>query len=258
MQHRPRKRYGQHFLHDKNIIQKIIDTIDPNEHTAIVEIGPGRGALTVPLLTRSKTLDVIEIDRDLAGALAEQFMPGQLRVHQTNALEYDFTVLHDKKLKVVGNLPYNVSTPLLFHLLKQMSCIDEMIFMLQEEVVDRICAEPNSKQYGRLSVMIQSQCQVEKLFTVGPGCFSPPPKVESAVIRIRPALPHKIEDINLFASIVKTAFTYRRKTLAKALRELVNTQFFDELGIASTSRAENLSVSKFVSLANRVHRYRNQ
>ena len=261
IQNKPRKRYGQHFLHDKNIIQKIINAVAPTIDTPIIEIGPGRGALTFPLLDHVLKLDVVEVDRDLSNNLiGQQQFADKLIVHQADALSFDFTTLYQEKIKVVGNLPYNISTPLLFHLLGQSQSIKEMVFMLQKDVVERICAEPNSKEYGRLSVMLQSRCEVTKLFTVSPNAFTPPPKVDSAIIRLIPDS-SKAKDLNdpeLFEQIVKAAFNYRRKTLRNALKTLVNGAQFEKTGIASTSRAEDLSVEDFILLANTVHNHKNQ
>ncbi len=261
MSHQPRKRFGQHFLHDRSVIQHIVDAVNPDEQVPIVEIGPGLGALTLPLLQRVAALDVVEIDRDLAQALADKCHNiGDLRIHQGDALKFEFCTLHNEKIKIIGNLPYNISTPLLFHLLKQINCINSMVFMMQKEVVERICAEKDSKHYGRLTVMIQSQCHVEKLLTIGAGAFTPPPKVESSVIRLRPLAygQFQIMDNDLFSQIVKLAFNYRRKTLRNALRGLVDESIFGELGIASTSRAENLTIREFAAMANYLYKLNNQ
>lgn len=261
MPHQPRKRFGQHFLHDRSVIQHIIDAVNPDEQVPIVEIGPGLGALTLPLLQRVAALDVVEIDRDLAQALADNCHNiGELRIHQGDALKFEFCTLHNEKIKIIGNLPYNISTPLLFHLLKQISCIDSMVFMMQKEIVERICAEKDSKNYGRLTVMIQSQCHVEQLFTIGAGAFTPPPKVESSVIRLRPLASEQFQimDDDLFHQVVKLAFNYRRKTLRNALKNLVDENIFGEIGIASTSRAENLTIRDFVTIANHLYKLNNQ
>lgn len=253
MRNQARKRFGQHFLHDKSVIQQIVTAIDPDKIIPIVEIGPGKGALTIPLLGRVGTIDAIEIDHDLAAILIDKCRNiGDLRIHINDALKFDFCSLHNKKIKIVGNLPYNISTPLLFHLLNHINCIDSMLFMMQKEIVDRICAETDSGDYGRLTVMIQSQCQGRRLFNVSPEAFSPIPKVESSLISLKPLIspPFQIRNKTLFSQVVKEAFTYRRKTLRNALKNLINTETLTDLGIAPTSRAENLSVQDFVTITN--------
>ncbi|MFQ5660693.1 MAG: 16S rRNA (adenine(1518)-N(6)/adenine(1519)-N(6))-dimethyltransferase RsmA [Gammaproteobacteria bacterium] len=257
----PRKRFGQHFLHEQAIIQRIIDAIAPDKKTPIVEIGPGLGALTIPLLQCTKKLDVIEIDRDLAHKLIGNCRGiGQLCMHNCDALKFDFRTLHNGKLKVIGNLPYNITTPLLFHLLNQIGCIEEMLFMMQKEVVDRICANPHSRDYGRLTVMLQSQCQAERLFAVSQEAFLPPPNVKSSVVRLTPLPPqeYKIKDQGLFGRIVKQAFNHRRKTLRNALKGLVDEAALARHGIASTSRAENLTVHDYARIANTLYDMDNQ
>jgi len=261
MHHYPRKRFGQHFLHDQLIIQRIIDAIDPVEEIPIIEIGPGQGALTIPLLKQVKTLDVIEIDRDLAHSLNEKCADmGTLRIHITDVLDFDFRTTCKGNIKVIGNLPYNISTPLLFHLLDQLTCIEAMVLMLQKEVADRICAKQGSKDYGRLSIMIQSQCEAENLFSVGPGAFTPPPKVESSVIRLQPLSPpvNLIKDRQLFSHVVKQAFTYRRKTLRNSLRGVADASLLNELGIKTTNRAQDLNIKDYIAIANLLFDKRNQ
>ena len=186
--HRTRKRFGQHFLHDPAVIQRIVAAINPRADDILVEIGPGEGAITLPLLQATGRLHVIELDRDLIEPLQRQAIEaGELTIYNADALRFDFCQLAGSgSLRVVGNLPYNISTPLLFHLLEQSRCISDMHFMLQKEVVDRLAAEPGSGQYGRLSVMVQYRCEVTPLFTIGPGAFRPPPRVESAFVRMRP------------------------------------------------------------------------
>ena len=179
MNHTPRKRFGQHFLHDQYVIQRIVDEIIAGEAAAIVEIGPGAGALTIPLLQVKGKLAAVEIDRDLAASLAAACRDiGSLDLYIADALKFDFCSLASNRIRIVGNLPYNISTPLLFHLLKSLHCIECMLFMMQKEVVDRICAEPDSRDYGRLSVMLQSQCRAERLFNIARGSFTPPPKIK--------------------------------------------------------------------------------
>ena len=253
MTQRPRKRFGQHFLHDRAVIQRIVDAICPDQGIPIVEIGPGRGALTVPLLQRTGRLDVIEIDRDLVALLAEQCRElGELHIHSADALEFNYCRLHETKIKIVGNLPYNISTPLLFHLLDQIHCIHEMTFMMQMEIVDRICAAPGGGDYGRLSVMVQSRCISERIMTVGPGAFTPAPRVKSSLIRLTPHSDSEfmIQDTRLFSGIVRCAFSQRRKTLRNSLREYLGPADFERLGLAPSVRAETLSVQDYTNISN--------
>ncbi len=255
MIHRPRKRFGQNFLHDQGVIGRILTAIDPQPGDHLVEIGPGKGALTWPLLENCGELDVVELDRDLAAALrhAHPDGVGKLRIHEADALRFDFTSLVGAKgrLRVVGNLPYNISTPLLFHLLTQMEVIRDIHVMLQKEVVDRLAAEPGVKSYGRLSVMVQYHCEVERLFTVGPGAFSPQPKVDSAVVRLIPHRrpPVEVEDEPRFRETVKRAFMQRRKTLRNALRGFVSVEAIVAAGVDPTSRAETLDLAQFAALS---------
>jgi 16S rRNA (adenine1518-N6/adenine1519-N6)-dimethyltransferase len=255
MSHLPRKRFGQHFLHDPAVIARIVATIRPRESEAIVEIGPGQGAITVPLLKAAGRLQVIELDRDLIGPLAERCrQAGELTLHNADALQVDFCRLGGivASLRIVGNLPYNVSTPLLFHLLAQARCISDMHFMLQKEVVDRLAASPGSRQYGRLSVMVQYRCRVTRLFTIGPGAFQPPPRVESAFVRLEPyrELPIAIQDETVLEELVRQAFTQRRKTLRNALRGMLGEEAIREVGIDPSVRAEMLGLGEFAALAN--------
>ncbi len=255
-EHRARKRFGQHFLHDQNIIRRIIAAIDPKPDQTYIEIGPGKGALTIPLLAHLDSLHVIEIDRDLAQALDKHNnTDGNIIVHCLDALKYDFKEM-GQHLHIVGNLPYNISTPLIFHLLQYQEIIDDMVFMLQEEVIDRMCATPGNKDYGRLSVMVQAHCQAEKLFTVSPGSFTPPPKVMSAIIKLKPNddCLKDIADLNGFAKIVKQAFSQRRKTLRNCLKGMLEEQQIISLGIEPGARAETLSVHDFIQLGNAYHK----
>ncbi|MCH9637442.1 MAG: 16S rRNA (adenine(1518)-N(6)/adenine(1519)-N(6))-dimethyltransferase RsmA [Gammaproteobacteria bacterium] len=250
-----RKRFGQHFLHESFIIDKIVQAISPKKNDHMIEIGPGLGALTERLLPHLKNLAVIELDRDLIPLLEEKCaVLGKLTVYQGDVLKIDFHTLSKTKQiwRLVGNLPYNISTPLLFHCLEQANIIQDMHFMLQKEVVDRISAHPGQTSYGRLSVMIQYYCQVEKLFNVKPGAFQPPPKVDSAVIRLIPykVLPHKANAPLLFAEIVKNAFNHRRKMLRNNLAHWLKEQEFSQLKINSTWRPEQLTISDYVKLAN--------
>ena len=257
MNHKPRKRFGQHFLHDQYVIQRIIDEITAGDPTPIVEIGPGAGALTIPLLELTGSLAAVEIDRDLAASLAEACRDiGDLDMHVTDALKFDFTSLaRTEKIRIVGNLPYNISTPLLFHLLKDLSYIDFMLFMMQKEVVDRICAETGSRDYGRLSVMLQSQCRTERLFNIAPGSFTPPPKVESSIVRLTPIAieQNEIHDVALFSRVVKQAFNQRRKTIRNSLKGMVDEETLAGAGLDPRVRAENLSVNEYKKLANFIH-----
>jgi 16S rRNA (adenine1518-N6/adenine1519-N6)-dimethyltransferase len=255
MEHRPRKRFGQNFLHDTHIIHKIVQAIHPQAGEQVVEIGPGLGALTQALLTSAAKLDVIEIDRDLvAGLQTLAHSYPQLNVHHADALQFNFQDLatSEDQLRVVGNLPYNISTPLLFHLLSQIQLIKDMHFMLQKEVVERMAASPGSQAYGRLSVMVQYYCQVHYLFTVKPGAFYPAPKVDSAIVRLIPyhKLPHVAQDYAYFSDLVLHAFNQRRKTLHNSLKKLVCVQQIKLSGIDPDSRPERLSVADFVNLSN--------
>lgn len=252
--HRPRKRFGQNFLHDQGIIRRILTAIGPQPGDHLVEIGPGQGALTLPLLQAAGTLEAVEMDRDLIPRLRARCADvGQLRLHQGDALRVDFRQCHDGAgaLRIVGNLPYNISTPLLFHLLSQSDCIRDMHFMLQREVVDRIAAGPGNRTYGRLSVMIQYQCLVEPLFRVPAGAFTPAPKVESAVIRLTPRPPtEQVRDRARLETLVTAAFGQRRKTLRRSLAPHLCKASIEAAGIEPGARAEQLSVADFVRLAN--------
>jgi 16S rRNA (adenine1518-N6/adenine1519-N6)-dimethyltransferase len=251
----PRKRFGQHFLHDPAVIQHIIAVLalQPADH--VVEIGPGLGALTKYLLPLTHKLEVVELDRDIIPELKANCAGlGELIIHQADALRFDFTQLVQKKipLRLIGNLPYNISTPLIFHLLTQARVIKDMHFMLQKEVVERMAARPGNKIYGRLSIMVQYYCKVESLFTIKPGAFSPPPKVDSAVVRLQPyaTIPFVAQDPELFAEVVRQAFNQRRKVLRNCLRSLVAAQAWQDLAIDPGSRPEQLSVADYVRIAN--------
>jgi 16S rRNA (adenine1518-N6/adenine1519-N6)-dimethyltransferase len=253
--HLARKRFGQNFLRDYSVIDDIINSLQtkPNEHW--VEIGPGLGALTAPLLEKNITLDVVELDRDLVSHLRNKFNgKPNLTIHSSDALKFDFSTLasQEEKLRVVGNLPYNISTPLLFHLLENADCIADMHFMLQQEVVDRICAVPGSKKYGRLSVMMQYHCMAECLFEVTPESFSPVPKVMSSIIRLVPHLkpPVLVKDKATFNKVVTQAFSQRRKTLRNSLKTLIIENGFGSSGIDPNARAETISLVEFAKLSN--------
>lgn len=255
--HAPRKRFGQNFLHDQNVINNILANlqIKPGDHW--VEIGPGQGALTKPLLEKNITLDVIELDRDLVSHLRNQYKDKQnLTIHSADALKFDFSKLPapQEKLRIVGNLPYNISTPLMFHLLETTGCIDDMLFMLQKEVVDRICAVPGSKKYGRLSIMMQYHCQAERLFDVYPESFEPAPQVMSAIIRLIPYTtpPVVVKDKAIFTQVVTQAFSQRRKTLRNSLKNLVDEKTFEFLGIDPNARAETISLKDFAKISHSI------
>ncbi len=250
----PKKSLGQHFLHERGVIDKIVLAVDPKPGDRLVEIGPGQGAMTFPLLDRHGALTAIEFDRDLLEPLAATAQPhGALTLIQANVLDVDFSALADGHLiRLVGNLPYNLSSPILFHALDHASVIQDMHFMLQREVVARMAAAPGSKVYGRLSVMLQAYCDVTALFTVGPGAFRPPPKVDSAVVRMLPRAPDRIgiDDRTRFADVVRAAFGQRRKTLRNALRLVCGDDVIRNAGIDPQLRAEQLAVADFVRLAN--------
>ena len=250
-----RKRFGQNFLHDQSVIDDIIAAIDPQRGEHIVEIGPGRAALTIPLAEKSDQLDVIELDRDLVPLLQIQFSAHEnLTIHQADALRFDYRTLVKKqeKLRVVGNLPYNITTPLLFHLLAQSDCIEDMCFMLQREVVERICAQPGNKQYGRLSIMVQYQCQAELVFLVPAEAFDPIPKVESAILYLKPysqdACVGGNIDIKALGRIVTQAFSQRRKTIANTLKIIVSSELILQAGITLEQRPETISTVQYVAL----------
>ena len=254
MSHRARKRFGQNFLHDPGVIRRIVQAIDPQPGDHLVEIGPGQAALTLPLLQACGEMDAIEIDRDLAPLVAERCAPhGTLHLHQADALRFDFAALRRdaRPLRVVGNLPYNISTPLLFHLLDFREHIRDMHFMLQKEVVERMAAPPGNRTYGRLSVMLQAWCRVQRLFDIGPGAFRPAPKVDSSIVRLEP-LPDEvvgIADPERFAKLVRAAFGQRRKTLRNNLKGLLDAERIAALGIDPGARPETLSVEDFKRLA---------
>jgi len=255
LSHRPRKRFGQNFLHDPAVIRRILAAVAPRPGQHLVEIGPGQGAITVELLKAAGRLDAVELDRDLVEPLAQRCRGlGTVRIHNADALTFDLCGLVPprERLRLIGNLPYNISTPLLFRFLDQASCVEDMHLMLQREVVDRIAAAPGSKTYGRLSVMVQTYCQVIPLFTIQPGAFNPAPKVDSAFLRLNPyrPLPYPVEDRQRLARLVAAAFSQRRKTLRNSLRGLVSDELLLAQGVDPGRRAEELSVATFVVLAN--------
>jgi 16S rRNA (adenine1518-N6/adenine1519-N6)-dimethyltransferase len=248
----PRKRFGQHFLHDQAVIARIVAAIAPQSGEHIVEIGPGLGALTLPLLKHIPTLDVIEIDRDAIRELRGKTPADALRIHEGDVLKFDIGKLRgEKTLRLVGNLPYNISTPLLFHLIEQRQHIRDMHFMLQKEVVDRMAAEPDTAAYGRLTIMLAPWVRVESLFDIGPGAFRPPPRVVSSVARLTPheRAPFTIVNQNIFAQVVAAAFAQRRKTLRNAVKQLLPEAAIERAGIDPNARGETLSPAQFAALA---------
>lgn len=256
--HKPRRRFGQHFLIDDRVIEQIVAIIAPADGDYLIEIGPGLGALTQVLVHSDATLDVIELDRDLAQTLAQRLGdPTNLRIHTMDALKTDFTELAEgKTLRILGNLPYNISSALLFHLLEHRRVIKDMHFMLQNEVADRLVAKPGSRTYGRLSVMVGLLCQVEKLFLVRPESFSPAPRVDSAVLRLTPrAMPAApVECLEDFEHVVRQAFSQRRKTLRNALRTLLDETQIRLADIDPGARPETLNLESFAALSNTLSR----
>jgi len=238
--HRQRKRFGQHFLHDPRVLGRIVEAIDPAVDDFIVEIGPGEGALTRPLLQRVSGLHVIELDRDLAAALSDE----RIKVYQADALDFDFAWF-PAGMRIVGNLPYNISTPLLFHLSRYAARVRDLHFMLQLEVVERMVAANSTPEYGRLSVALQARFRMKKLFNVAKGAFRPPPKVESAVVRLVPLE----RPLHVDENLLRKAFSARRKMLRKALPEID----FAALGIDATLRAENLSPEDYARMTQHFH-----
>lgn len=257
-EHRARKRFGQNFLTDEGVIHRIGRAINPQSGDHLVEIGPGQGALTRELIDSGCQLDAIELDRDLAPVLLAQFANyPTFRLHRADALKFDFSSLATggEPLRVVGNLPYNISTPLIFHLLQQQTAIRDMHFMLQLEVVNRLAAQPGTKSYGRLSVMTQYYCAVEALFGVPPGAFKPQPKVQSAIVRLTPhlaldeCLPCTARNVRTLESLLRTVFNQRRKTLRNSLKGTLAAEQIEKAGIDPSQRPENLSLPQFVALS---------
>ncbi len=263
--HFAKKRFGQNFLIDDSIINNIVDSIQPQADDYMIEIGPGLGALTKPLLKNLNHLNVIELDRDIIPKLVKNCVfdnianKDKLHINEIDVLKFDFSALHsqliaqkgfDKKLRIIGNLPYNISTPVLFYLLKNRRLIHDMHFMLQKEVVDRIVAVPGTKSYGRLSVMIQAYFQTQSLFDVPPYSFEPAPKVDSSILRLYPIAQYedKINDFPAFEKLVRQAFSQRRKTLRNTLKGLRTSEQIIQANISPTQRAEELSVNDFVNL----------
>lgn len=266
MQHYAKKRFGQNFLVDSDVINRIVDCIQPQTDDIMIEIGPGLGAMTRPLLARLNQLNVIELDRDIIPKLkrncivANQDNTHKLLINEADVLKFDFTRFFaehagldlntDKKIRIVGNLPYNISTPVLFYLLKHRQLIQDMHFMLQKEVVDRIVAAPKNKHYGRLSVMLQTFCNTQSLFEVPPYAFEPAPKVNSAILRLQPDFQYddKINNFSMYEKLIRQAFSQRRKTLKNTLKGSCSVEQIEQAGLSITQRAEELSIADFVSL----------
>lgn len=247
-----RKRFGQNFLHDRSVIAHIIEAVNPKPGDALVEIGPGRGALTEDLLQAAGQLDAIEIDRDLAADLQQRFTHLGLTLHVTDALRFDFAALaaaKGRRLRIIGNLPYNISTPLLFHLLKTPTAIEDLHIMLQREVIERICAEAGSSEYGRLTVMLAPWVEAEHLFDVGPGAFRPAPEVWSAVARLTVRQEPAFAVDSRYGQLVTAAFSQRRKTLRNAVRQWLDVAAIESCGIDPGARPETLTPQQFASLA---------
>ena len=250
-QHTARKRFGQNFLQDSRIIADIVQAVRPQPADIVVEIGPGLGAITEPLAAKLDCLHVCEIDRDIIGYLKTRPYAGKLVIHEGDVLQFDFASVPGRK-KIVGNLPYNISTPLLFHLSRYADEVEDMHFMLQKEVVERMVAEPGSNDFGRLSVMLQYFFEMEKLLDVPPEAFSPAPKVDSAVVRLIPAKYRigQAQDFEQFAALVKQAFHQRRKTIRNNLKGLADDEDLQAAGISPQERAEHIAPEKYVALAN--------
>lgn len=249
MKHIPRKRFGQNFLQDQSIIHKIIECINPQPDQSIVEIGPGLAALTKPLIERLGHLDVIELDRDIISYLQQNFTNEQITIHEGDALKFDFS-FNDKKIRVVGNLPYNISTPIMFYL-SNFPNIQNMVFMLQKEVVQRICAKPDSGDYGKLTIMLQHKFKCRYLLDVPPESFYPAPKVDSAIISLTPRTDYdwhivNEEKLNL---VVSQAFNQRRKTISNSLKPLFDSTQLSEIGLDVKKRAENLTIEDYIKLS---------
>ena len=256
MSARPKKSFGQHFLHDQRYIGQIVSMIAPRPGDTVIEIGPGEGALTLPLLKAAGKLTAIELDTDLIPGLQSRAASvGELQIIHADVLKVDFTALAQslgvERLRIAGNLPYYISSPILFHCVDHFGAIQDLHFMLQKEVVERMAAEPGSKVYGRLSVMLQLACQVEPLFDVPPEAFRPPPKVESSVVRLLPLLPEQRHDADSshVYSVVKAAFAQRRKTLSNALKQMLDGDAIRRADVDPKARAETLSPADFVRLA---------
>ena len=252
--HRARKRFGQNFLVDQNIIERIVKAISPSPSQALIEIGPGQGAITDKLLQQAKQLDVIEVDRDLAALLRSRHGANPtFTVHEMDVLKFDFDLITcpEDGYRILGNLPYNISTPLIFHLLNYHEKIKDMLFMLQLEVVNRMASDAGDKNYGRLSIMVQYYCKVERLFKVPPGSFDPAPKVDSAIVKLTPytVLPHPAQDVKTLQNVVRVAFTQRRKTLRNSLKTLLSPEQLTSIGVDGSLRPEKISLADYVKIS---------
>ncbi len=253
--HQAKKRFGQNFLHNDAIISDIVDAINPEPNENLIEIGPGLGALTEPVIERAGALSVVELDRDLAHRLRHHpFLAPKLTIYEQDALKFDFAELasEEKPLRIFGNLPYNISTPLIFHLLTFKDKVKDMHFMLQKEVVERMASGPNCKSFGRLSIMTQYQCQVIPVMEIGPEAFKPAPKVDSAIVRL---VPHKeiknpVKDLKALNQVCLSAFNQRRKTIRNSFKKLISAEQLQSLGIDPSLRPENLHLDDFIKLAN--------
>jgi len=253
--HQAKKRFGQNFLHNDAVISDIIDAINPEPGENLVEIGPGLGALTEPVVERAKKLSVVELDRDLAKRLRHHpFLAPHLTIYETDALSFDFAELatDEKPLRIFGNLPYNISTPLIFHLLTFKDKVQDMHFMLQKEVVQRMASGPDCKAYGRLSIMTQYQCQVIPVMEIGPEAFKPAPKVDSAIVRLIPhsKIKNPVKDIAALNTVCLAAFNQRRKTIRNGFKDLISVAQLESLNIDANLRPENLSLDDYIMLAN--------
>ena len=252
-----RKRFGQHLLIDKSVIENIVHVIHPNENQLICEIGPGKGAITFPILRKSKKLHAIEIDRDLVNYLEKNYHErGELIIHQMDVLNFDFSSIssNTRSIRLIGNLPYNISTPLLFHLLKYKDLINDMHFMLQKEVVDRITASTCDSNYSRLTIMIQTHYDATNLFNIAPEQFDPPPKVNSSFMRLIPIDKHtkQIKNMSKFSKLVETAFQQRRKTIKNSLAKLVNEEQLKNANIQPSQRPQEISIQQYINLSNEI------
>lgn len=255
MAHQARKRFGQHFLTDLSVIDEIVRAIDPQANDFMVEIGPGQAALTEPLIARLNHLNVIELDRDLANTLRRLWPADKLSIISQDVLTVDFGQYDSTGLRIVGNLPYNISTPLLFHLLQWADRVKDQHFMLQKEIVERMAAQPGDSQYGRLSIMLQMRYKIRYLFDVPPTAFDPPPKVTSAIVRMLPIAADKLrlaKDFKIFDDLLHRVFNHRRKMLRASLSDLTKSLDWDALAIKPTARPQELSIDQYISLANAI------
>jgi len=257
--HQAKKRFGQNFLHNDAVISDIIDAINPEPGENLIEIGPGLGALTEPVVERAEKLSVVELDRDLAHRLRHHpFLAPHLTIYETDALNFDFSQLtlnedgSENPLRIFGNLPYNISTPLIFHLLTFKDKVKDMHFMLQKEVVERMAASPDCKAYGRLSIMTQYQCEVIPVMEIGPEAFKPAPKVDSAIVRLIPhqTIKNPVKEISALNTVCLAAFNQRRKTIRNGFKKLISVEQLTSLDIDANLRPENLTLDNFITLAN--------